>query len=163
MILYSVYIDIDIDGTMHHYSWNHYCRLLSVAVDAKCIVRRANNTVSKMHQLLNWVKIKGRCLLCAKKLMSSELGLWHVTKNVKITEGISCVLVFSRVIFACIRYACLCKWQLDAHTLAEETIAKLQQKLENAEAVINMKSESERLTSRLCYNVAWLLVCFLFW
>jgi len=40
---------------------------------------------------------------------------------------------------------CLCAWQLEALSSSKETIEKLQRKLENAEAVISMKSESERL------------------
>jgi len=40
---------------------------------------------------------------------------------------------------------CVHDWQLEALSSSKETIEKLQRKLENAEAVIEMKSESERL------------------
>ena len=39
----------------------------------------------------------------------------------------------------------MCEWQLEALSSSKETIEKLQRKLENAEAVINMKAENEKL------------------
>ena len=42
-----------------------------------------------------------------------------------------------------VRHVCV-KCQLEESSSSKETIAKLQQRLENAEAIIDMKSENER-------------------